>query len=159
MFYLAAIGGIPLQRLRVTWLIPLAWLAFTWSRMRNGPLFSILAAIALGDLLPHACWVDWLSRRGSEVFRIPSTGSVGPVRRVGFLTVLLPFVLVLSSLALQWAGLRVPLLGQGWAGLDTDASPVEILPALRATNGLGPPARRSSTRCSMVDSSSISPQA
>jgi hypothetical protein len=131
VFYLAALSGIPPRRSRVTWLIPLAWLAFTWSRIRNGPLFAIVAAIALGDLLPHARWVNWLSCRGSEVFRVAPAGGALPKRRVGFVTVLLPFVLTVSSFAFQGAGVRVPLLGRGWAAMNAESNPVALLPDLR----------------------------
>jgi hypothetical protein len=132
LFYLVALGGISPRRLRVTWLIPLAWLAFTWARMRNGPLFAITAAIALGDLLPESRWVHWLARRGSEVFRFPT--AVGQVsgRRVGSLAVFVPFALLATALVLQRTGLQVPLLGRGWAGLHADSNPVELLPVLRA---------------------------
>jgi hypothetical protein len=132
VFYLAALGGVPPRRLRVTWLIPLAWLAFTWSRMRNGPLFAITAAIALGDLLPHTRWASWLARQGSEVFRIPPAGGVVIRRGVGFLSVLVPFALLATSLVLQRTNLQVPLLGRGWARLHAHSNPVELLPVLRA---------------------------
>jgi hypothetical protein len=132
VFYLAALGGTPPRRLRITWLIPLAWLAFTWSRIRNGPLFAIVAAIALGDLLPATRWVHWLTSRGSEVFRIRPGGREVEGKGAGFLMILVPCTLLLSSLALQGAGLRVPLLGRGWASLHADSNPVELLPDLRA---------------------------
>ncbi len=53
-------------------------------------------------------------------------------RGAGFLTVLLPFALMASSLVLQRADLQVPLLGRGWARLHADSNPVELLPDLRA---------------------------
>jgi hypothetical protein len=132
LFFLVALGGVSPRRLRVTGLIPLAWLAFTWARMRNGPLFAITAAIALGDLLPDVRWVRWLSRQGSEVFRFPPAG--GPLlgRGIGFLTVFVPFALLALALVLPRTGLPVPLLGRGWAGLHADSNPVELLPDLCA---------------------------
>jgi hypothetical protein len=130
--YLAALAGVPLRKLRVTWLIPLAWLVFTWSRIRNGPLFALVAAIALADLLPEARWVHWLSSRGSEVFRIRPADWRGRAGEVGRSWIVLPVILLITSLMLQAAGLRVPILGRPWAKLQADSNPVALLPDLRA---------------------------
>jgi hypothetical protein len=132
VFYLAALAGVPRAKLRVTWPIALAWLLLTWLRMRNGPLFAAMAALALGDLLPEACWVRWLTARGSAVFRIRPADSVPTEVAHGALWVGLPVVLVLIALGLQAAELRVPLIGRGWASLHADSNLVELLPELRA---------------------------
>jgi hypothetical protein len=132
LVYLAALFGIRPRQLRVTWLIPLVWLALTWWRMRNGPLFAMVTAIALGDMLPAAGWVHWLSRRGSEVFRVQGPSPGGRNRGAGLSMFLLPGVLLLSSLAIQAAGIPVPVLGRGWAGLGARSNPIELLPDLRA---------------------------
>jgi hypothetical protein len=134
LLYLAALAGIPPRRLRVTWLVPVAWLIFTGLRMRNGPLFAMVAAIALGDMLPAAAWARWLASRGSEVFRTSQEGRAawGRGAGAGSATIGLAGVLLLTSLGMQSAGLRVPLLGRGWAQLRADSNPVELLPDLRA---------------------------
>jgi len=45
---------------------------------------------------------------------------------------LIPLGVVLTALVLQVAGVRVPVLGHGWATLDRRYWPVELLPELRA---------------------------
>jgi hypothetical protein len=99
--------------------------------MRNGPQFAVVAAIALGDLLPEVRWARWLTARGSEVFRIRPADSVQAGRAGRGPWVVLPVALLLVLLGVQAAGLRVPLIGRGWASLHADSNPVELLPNLR----------------------------
>ena len=49
--YLACLAGT-LRRPRVTWLLPVVWLALACSRVRNGPLFALTAALARPEDLP-----------------------------------------------------------------------------------------------------------
>src|SRR5579871_5832961 len=55
---------------RVTWLLPLIWLYLTWTRIRHAPLFSVTAALAIADMLPHTRWAAWVARRGSDLFQL-----------------------------------------------------------------------------------------
>jgi hypothetical protein len=129
--YLAALLGTLPARPRVTWLIPLVWFGLAWTRTRHGPLFATTAVLALAEMFPHVRWVAWLAQKGSAVCRLrvperaPGAGwAWGPA--------LVPLTVVVAALGLQAAGLRVPVLGRGWARPDADAWPVALLPELRA---------------------------
>src|SRR5262249_39958432 len=63
--YLSALLGVLPSRSRITWLIPVLWLALSFTRIRHGPLFAITAVIALADVFPQIRWVAWLARKGS----------------------------------------------------------------------------------------------
>jgi hypothetical protein len=132
--YLVALLGVPLRRWRVTWLLPLAWLALTWTRIRYGPLFAVTATIALADAYPHFRWTGWLARKGSVVFR-PRP----PAARPGWPALLLPAALVAACVVLQTANVRVPVFGAGWAQLDPTYLPVGLLPELREYEHGHPP--------------------
>jgi hypothetical protein len=126
-FYLVALLGVLPRAPRVTWCIPLAWLALAFTRIRHGPLFAVTALIALGDLMPHVRWAGWLERQGSELFRIRPQ-----VDRPGGRPWIIPAILVVTTFALQVAGVRAPVVGRGWARLDPAAWPVDLLPDLHA---------------------------
>ena len=130
LLFVAAFAGI-LPRPRVTWCIPLVWLALTFSRIRHGPLFAITAVLALGEMLPHVRWAAWLARSGSVLFRLRDPDRV--VGRGGFdlRPTLLPALLVLTALTLQVLAVQVPVLGRGWARLDPTHWPTGLLPELR----------------------------
>jgi hypothetical protein len=131
LLYLAALVGVEPRRVRITWLIPLLWFAMTWSRIRHGPLFVIVAALAVGEMYPYIRWREWLVRHGSVSCRLQPIDVPGaPGAR--WKPLLLPVVLVLASLVLEATSVRVPILGRGWAHLAPEASPVELLPELRA---------------------------
>ena len=130
LLFVAAFAGI-LPRPRVTWCIPLVWLALSFSRIRHGPLFAITAVLALGEMLPHVRWAAWLARSGSVLFRLRDPDQV--VGRGGFdlLPTLLPALLVLTELTLQELAVQVPVLGRGWARLDPTHWPTGLLTELR----------------------------
>src|SRR5204863_210912 len=69
----AAVYGVVLlntrQRPRITWLLPLAWLALGCDRIRHAPLFAVAALVALADILPHTTWAKRLTASGSDLFR------------------------------------------------------------------------------------------
>ncbi len=132
--YLAVwLGTLP-RRASITGLIPLFWLAMAFSRIRNGPLFAIVAVIALADLFPRSCWAAWLIRRGSDLFQPPVPVPLRGARRAKFAPrpALIPIALVLATLGLQMGGVRMPVLGRGWARLDPAVWPVDLLPELKA---------------------------
>lgn len=115
---------------RVTWLIPFIWLYLSLSRVRHAPLLGIAAVLALADMLPYTRLAAWLARPGRDLFRLPTPDPL-PRGRRDWRPVVLPIVLVLSTVALQAANVRIPVLGRGWARLDPTIWPVELLPELR----------------------------
>jgi hypothetical protein len=129
--YVAALLGVLPARPRVTWFIPLIWLALAWTRVRHGPLFATTAVIALADIFPHVRWAQRLARHGSKLFRLrPQEGQTGWAG-LGWQPLLIPIVLVLTSVVLQLTYCSVPVLGRDWAQLKRSKWPLELLPELR----------------------------
>jgi hypothetical protein len=131
--YLAALLGTFPARPRITWLIPLVWLALAWTRIRHGPLFAVTAAIALAEMYPYIRWVKWLERRGSTVFPLQ------PVAKRSRLAFTIPAVLVGVSAWLQLSGAPMPVLGRDWVQLEPRHWPVELLPELHDYEREHPP--------------------
>jgi hypothetical protein len=131
--YVAALAGVAPRQLRVTWLVPLVWLGMAWTRVRHGPLFAVTSVIALGEMFPHVQWVAWLARKGSVACQIRPSRVDPPGG--GWHSALLPVAVVMGALALQIAGISLPLLGRGWAHLDPRVCPVDLLPEIHARAG------------------------
>jgi hypothetical protein len=137
------------QHLRITWLLPLVFLALA-VRVRNAPLFAITAALALPDMLPYSRLSKWLQRR--KWFSIPSEISSGchvhacrghdtapPHNTFAiFKKVFFPLSLVCIVLFLQSSKIPLPIFGSGWARFDPAEWPVELLPELRKINEKAP---------------------
>jgi hypothetical protein len=138
LIYLAALLGIPPRQIRATWLLPLLWFAMTWTRIRNGPLFVITAALALAEMYPHVRWREWLAQRGSVTCRLQPNASASAAARRDWRPALVPCLVVLTAVVLQAAAIRVPLLGRGWAGFDPAVTPIELLPQLKAYEKAAP---------------------
>ncbi len=112
----------------VTAFVPLIWLVLSIQRIRHGPLFAITALVALADLLPSA---------------LPaSTESPPPRRPPWYSATALPAVLVIAAAVLQILGLRVPLVGAGWARLSPTYWPVDALPRVKQRVAESPAASR-----------------
>ncbi len=133
--YVAALLGTLPARPRITWFIPLIWLALAWTRVRHGPLFATTAVIALADILPHVRWAKWLARKGSLLFRLRTMESQMGWSGLDWRPALVPLVLVLTVVVLQLMSFSVPLLGRDWAQLKRSRWPIELLPELRKIEG------------------------
>ena len=119
---------------RVTWLLPLVWFYLACTRIRHAPLFSIAAALAIADILPHTRWAARQLRKGGDLFQPRSlTLSAHPA----WGPALLPIGVVLLTAMLQAAHVPAPVVGHGWARLDPAYWPVEVLPELQALQGRG----------------------
>jgi hypothetical protein len=129
--YAGALAGIWPRRPRASWLVPLVWFALALSRVRNAPLFAITGLVALADFLPYTSLAAWLARPGRDLFLASGPAPDARTRRLGWMPAALPLAILLSVVALQLTGLRVPVLGRGWAHLDPEAWPVDLLPDLR----------------------------
>jgi hypothetical protein len=123
--YLLALASTLPRRPRVTWLIPLVWLMLALFRVRHGVLFGVTAALALGDLLPESRLAQWLAQPARDLFRSEPAASGKPGRPF-----VLPLLVFLAVLACQASGARAPLVGRGWARLDPEHWPVDLLPDL-----------------------------
>jgi hypothetical protein len=130
VLYLAALVGTFPGRPRVSWLLPLAWLGLSWTRIRYGPLFSVTAGLAVIEMFPHIRWVHWLARKGSTTCRIrlPVEQAQRAPARWG--SILVPAALILSAVVLEVAGVTFPVLGAGWARPSSHEFPTALLPEL-----------------------------
>lgn len=131
--YVGMLLRAPRAQIRITWFIPLVWLALAVSRIRHGPLFAITALTVLPDI-----WrvIRTRSIRPAAISTQSPTASPNrPPRRA---VVVLPAVCVLLTLTLQVFGLRAPLVGAGWARLDANYWPIAALPTLRERAIRGP---------------------
>lgn len=151
----------PRQR-RVTWLVPILWAVLALSRVRHGPLFAVVAAVAIADMLPHLRWFErWRLARPSlgrprvsvlrgctqnpgvtcaeSSRRTPSSGQDrgDDAPRRWWPAVAIPAVCVGLALVLQSSGVRCPLVGSGWARLAPSYWPVDATEALRADMASG----------------------
>jgi hypothetical protein len=94
--------------------------------------------IAIADILPQSRWAGWLAARGWFVGQVSNLSvdrsETCPTTR---LWTVVPVLLVLAGLLIQSAGVTVPLVGRGWARLDSRRWPVELLPRLRAIAAQG----------------------
>ncbi len=132
--YLVVLFDSRRELLRVTWLLPLVWLLLSMSRVRHAPIFAVLAAVAVAEMLPHSALLRLLRERGS-LFAASGVGSSPP--RAG--RWIAP-ALVLLVLAVQTLGWRLPLIGAGGARLSTAYWPVEAVKKLaEAAPGIARP--------------------
>ncbi|MBX9622270.1 MAG: hypothetical protein K2X82_00495, partial [Gemmataceae bacterium] len=135
LFYLALLVGTLPARPRVTWLIPLVWLALSIKGIRNGPLFAVTAAVALADVWPHTVWHRFLKTHGDgSLARDPD-----PTPRPWLRPMLVPAAAVLLALGLQVGRVRVPVVGAGWARLDPAVVPTDLTAELAAYAATVPP--------------------
>jgi hypothetical protein len=127
-----AAGG----RYVVTWFLPLLWLMFAVQRVRHAPLFAIVAAVAIAELLPHTRLAHWLAKW--ELFS-PTRARASEGKSASILTspslalrasvwLMLP---ILTAFALQVCCVPMPVVGFGWAKHDARRWPVELLPELK----------------------------
>jgi hypothetical protein len=129
--YMIALLGVLPRRLRVTWLIPLIWLALSFTRIRHGPLFAVTAVLALADIFPHIRWAAWLARKGSVICRLRPQTAVERDKGIDLAPAVLPCLAVSAALVVQVAGLPLPSWGREWVRLDPRSCPIELLPELR----------------------------
>ncbi|MBX9582900.1 MAG: hypothetical protein K2X87_21540, partial [Gemmataceae bacterium] len=135
LFYLVLLAGTVPARPRVTWLIPVVWLALSLKGIRNGPLFAVTAAVAVADLWPHTVWHRLLERYGDgSLARDPD-----PAPRPWLVPMLAPAAAVLVALGLQLGRVNVPVVGSGWARLDPEVVPTDLTAELAAYAAAVPP--------------------
>jgi hypothetical protein len=107
--------------MRVSWLIPLVWFALSFKGIRQGPLFAIVAAVAIADIWPHTFWHRLLVKHGDG-----SLARNDPPPRNGLLWAAIPALVVLLASTLQANRIAVPVIGRGWARLDPNFVPVDL---------------------------------
>jgi hypothetical protein len=116
---------------RVTWLLPAIWFYLACTRIRHAPLFSIVAALAVADMLPYTRWAAWLAQAGSDLFQFRNDPPATEKRGLAWRPALLPVGVLLVAICCQLGRLTAPIVGHNWARLDPTYWPVEVLPQLR----------------------------
>ncbi len=106
--YVAALASAARRGVRATWLLPLVWLALSYSRVRHGPLFAMCAGVALADMLPHTHWLKRFSpaAEGAQGQADAPANRPWTIRHVA-----LPAGLVAFAMLFQTAGIPAPVLG------------------------------------------------
>ena len=136
VYLLLFAGTLPELRrtFRPTWLIPLVWMALTVKGIRQGPLFVMTATVVLADFWPHTRWHLLLRKYGDSL----AHGGAVRLRPAAFVG---PAALVAGALALQVAGVRLPVVGRGWATQSLDFVPTDLTAAIDAELAAHPGAR------------------
>ena len=129
--YCVFLLSVPVRQWRVSWLVPVVWFALACLRVRHAPLFAVGALVGIADFFPLSRVAAAMVRRKSDLFDPVAAGEEGDSAREGARSFAVPAVLVLVAVVLQGTGANVPVLGRGWALLDSTRWPVELLPELR----------------------------
>lgn len=127
LLYLFVLYGVKRSAIRVSWLLPLVWLALSFSRCRHVSLFAVVALATLAAMWKHTRWALWLAAYRADLYQ-PGSAEARP----RWAHLWLPAVAVLLALALQTARVPVPLIGSGWAQHDPQTWPVDVLDELKA---------------------------
>lgn len=124
--YLFVLVGTKPRDWRVAWFLPLFWMVQAYSRVRHGPLFAMAAVVAVADVWPHTRWAAWLVRKRPDFYKSDGVNVVwgwqGPLIAAG---------LVGLALILHAANVHLPVVGKGWAKLDSKYWPTEMTETLR----------------------------
>lgn len=127
--YLALLASVWKGGIRVTWLLPIVWFGLALSRVRHGPIFALVAAIVMLDMLPHSALMTKLARFGRPGHAPIETPGNTP--RHSLARFAMPALVVGVTFAFQASGIRCPVIGSNWTRLDPAYWPVEAATALR----------------------------
>ncbi|HVL12296.1 MAG TPA: hypothetical protein VM529_07010, partial [Gemmata sp.] len=125
--YFLTLAGVNWRDIRVTWLLPVVWLVLAAERCRHAPLFALTSLVAVAAMWPHTRWAAMLAKSRPDFYDPNSP----PPDRPWWASVWLPAVVVLLAFGLQANGVRVPVVGAGWARHDPRHWPLELLDVLR----------------------------
>ncbi|MGL6076981.1 MAG: hypothetical protein ACRC8S_22730 [Fimbriiglobus sp.] len=137
LVYLVLFAGVlsNWREFRATWLVPLVWLVLMFKGIRQGPLFAVTAIVVLADFWPHTYWHQLLRKYGDSLV-------YGDSSPVGWRWLVVPILAVATALGLQLGGVRVPLVGAGWAQMPKQFVPIDITDAIdKELATFGPQAR------------------
>ncbi len=134
-FYFTMLLSASWRQWRLTWLLPAVWLALSLKGIRHGPLFVVVGAVVIADIWPHTAWFRFLSKTGDSLTRDPAV----PLPRLAWRDATIPGLLVTVALVLQANRVAVPVVGRGWAKLDSPAMPMDMVGPLQAYAQSVPP--------------------
>jgi hypothetical protein len=126
VFYLFALLGTLPKWPRITWLLPLVWFVLSLKGIRQGPLFTAIAVVAIADLWPHTVWHRLLKKYGDSLAR-----DTEPTRRPWTWAAVCA-LLVGLALVLQGTKTAAPVVGHGWVQLDPAAIPTALTDTINA---------------------------
>ncbi len=130
LFYLISLAGYFPNKPRISFFIPAIWFILMLSRIRHAPLFAIVSAVALREIIPNVRWFYWAERKGLVSSRISSMNPFGKSHLlVLFVVIFFIFSFITGVYITQ---LKAPIPDTIWAKLDVERWPVELLPELRA---------------------------
>ncbi|MCS6863593.1 MAG: hypothetical protein RMJ56_14110 [Gemmataceae bacterium] len=140
-FYLLLLAGTLPQWPRISWLLPLVWLAFSFQGIRQAPLFAICAAVASADLWPHTRWHRLLLHYGDGSTAWDTSNAAEAPRHIRPLgpALLVPALVVALAGQLNAHRVDVPVIGCGWARLDPAFIPSDLTPEVVAYAQRVPP--------------------
>jgi hypothetical protein len=129
---------------RVSWLIPLVWLALSFKGIRQGPLFAVCAGVAIADLWKHTFFHRYLLKNGdgSTAWDADTPAEAEKRHSPLWAALLVPALLVAISSKLIAHKVEVPLVGAGWARLHPKYVPTDLNDAVREYAASVPPGTR-----------------
>jgi hypothetical protein len=131
LVYVALLAATLPTKPRVVWLLPLVLLVQGCLRIRHAPLFAISALVAIAEFFPRTRIAYSLEAKGSDLFETPDAHPEPIPFKQKLAAYVLPVAAVLTSFLLQVAHVRAPVIGHGWAQLDPEIWPVELLDELK----------------------------
>lgn len=130
--YLIAAALIPVRSWRVSYVVPLIWLALTFTRVRHAPLFAVAAMVSIADLFPQTRLAAWLVRKNSDWYT-----PAGPAVNCKW-DWLAPAIVFAVASTVAIVVRPADQLHPAWVKLDEQLWPVEAMPALHASAAESP---------------------
>lgn len=106
---------------RTTWLLPAVWFLLALSRIRHAPIFAIVAAVVILDMLPHT---------GLTALRPIHATISAPRGRTRFSRWVASGIVVLAF-TLKSTGAPLPVIGARWCRLDPNYWPIDATAVLQ----------------------------
>jgi len=125
LVYAFALATVPVRHWRVSWLVPIIWFVLTVQRVRHCTLFSITAAVAIADVLPHSRLLAW----SMKPVAVSADPVVAPENKG--LAWVIPMIVVILALVAQACSIPVPLIGARQAQIDPGLFPTDLIEPIR----------------------------
>jgi len=125
--YMTALVGTWKTRQKAAWYLPVVWFALSVGRIRHSPLFAVLAGIAIADFYPHIAWAKALREKGSVLFSLRAQ-TINNFFKPALVTCIATLI---TGLILHHGKVPFPVVGYGWAKIDSDYWPSEHVMTLR----------------------------
>lgn len=123
------LAGLPRQKIRIVYFIPIMWFIMALSSIRHGPLFAVLAVIAMADMFPYLVWVDRAAKRGIVTLTLQDVTPL-PIKWPKIQIVLL--LIIIGCISIYSASIKSRWDDWQLAKLDAAYWPVEHLPRLKS---------------------------